>query len=217
MRLLVVSLSVVAGLSLCVSAGGCSGSVGGPVSGDGVPGMSSGIMMNATISFFGLSSADTVRALWTSFGDGCAFEAEDLRLALKDGSARDREDLYKQRTPADWWSTQIDITAPDADKADGATLDLSGGNSDKISFTLVICHNRDFPREKNNQLVFDQDCFPATNGDVDIGYDRKAGLQASGPKIDLQDSDGHDAGRVSFSGSASFCADGDNEFERLFP
>jgi len=193
----------------------CAGSVSGAVDEDGVPGMMSSTMVNASVNAI-FTQVDTVQSTWVSFGDYCSFQAADLH-AVRKGDARDREDLYKERTPKDWWSVVVSISAPDADDADGATLDLSGGNDDNISFSLTVCHNKDFPEEKDGHLEFDQDCFSGTNGDVDIAYDRKNGLSASGPKIDLEDKHGDDAGRVGFSGSASLCPDADDEFEEIVP
>lgn len=208
-------------LAAAMATSACAGGVGGTVNDEGVPRFSSSSVVSTSLvnfNLFGINvDRDIVHVQFVTYLGGCEVLAEDLHIQNTESDleerAQEREQLYRERTPQDWWSLTLDITAEDETDIDGEEIDV-GGNNDQ-SLSAVLCHNKDFPEANGANLEFDDDCFAAEDGELEIAFAKKQGISVGGA-LELNDEDGDAAGDVDVSGSASFCEIADDEFDDLF-
>jgi hypothetical protein len=180
----------------------CSGNVSGEVDGLGVGAMWSGVMGDeeTNIPLLG-GDYQQVNATWYSYGDACTHYKN-----LDGEDADDREQYFKDKLPQEWWSVSFSATDDDSNDLKNFNGDLS---DDDLVF-ITICHNKDYPDADGNVLVFDQDCYGANDGDVELQWVEGESVRLTGTDVELAEGDGDDAGTIGFSGSASFCEDFDD-------
>lgn len=213
MLLRFIALSVLA-VPLCV---GCTaGGVSGTLDDEGVPSFSSSALVTAEIEDF--PDIDQVVARFTSFGGLCELWAADLDILNRDDSrsdkARDREDLYKERAPQDWWTAEVNVVIDDEDDLNGADLEPGRFDDDSI-LSVTVCHHEDWPEADGEDLDFDADCYRADDGELVFRYDgeNEARTIHIDGDLEMEDLDGDNAGDIRFGGSASSCDPADDEFE----
>jgi hypothetical protein len=212
-----ISLALLAPLALPVA---CAGGVSGPVDGDSVPQMMSSGFASARIQqqVFGFTvlDVDQVFVRFFSFYGACDLVAEDLAIQNSESGreeAEEREELYRERTPEQYWSMDVAITAKDEDDIDGE--DLTPGQSDEnFALSVNLCRVEGYPNVENDVLVFDQDCFRADGGELEFRFESKRYIDVFGD-LELIEEDGDEAGEVDVSASASWCEPADDELEDL--
>lgn len=212
-----ISLALLAPLALPVA---CAGGVSGPVDGDSVPQMMSSGFASARIQqdVFGFTvlDVDQVFVRFFSFYGACDLIAEDLAIQNSESGreeAEEREQLYRERTPEQYWAMDVGITAKDEDDLDGEDL-TPGSSYDNFALSVTLCRVNGQPDVDNDVLVFDQDCFRGDGGELEFRFESERYLDVFG-EVELIEDDGDEAGDVDVSASASWCEPADDELEEL--
>lgn len=212
-----ISLVLVAPLLLPVA---CAGGVSGPVDGDPVPQLMSSGFASARIrqEVFGFTviDVDQVFARFYSFYGACELVAEDLAIQNSEEGAEEaeeREELYQERTPEQYWSMDVGITAKDEDDIDGEDL-VPGTSDENFTLSVTLCRVKGHPEVEDGVLVFDQDCFRGDGGELEFRFESERYIDVFGD-VELIEDDGDEAGEVDVSASASWCESADDELEDL--
>lgn len=212
-----ISLALLAPLALPVA---CAGGVSGPVDGDPVPQLMSSGFASARIQqdVFGFTvlDVDQVFARFYSFYGSCELVADDLAIQNSESGAEEaeeREELYRERSPEQYWSLDVTITAKDEDDIDGEDL-TPGSGDENFALSVTLCRVEGFPKVENDVLVFDQDCFRGDGGELEFRFESERYLDVAGD-VELIEEDGDEAGEVDVSASASWCEPADDELEEL--
>ena len=200
---------------------GCAGGVSGPVDGDSVPQMMSSGFASARIrqDVFGFTvlDVDQLFARFYSFYGACELVADDLSIQNSESGAEEaeeREALYREHSPEQYWSMDVTITAKDEDDIDGEDL-TPGKSDDNFALAVNLCRVEGFPKvDDNGVLVFDQDCFRGDGGELEFRFESERYIDVFGD-VELIEEDGDEAGDVDVSASASWCEPADDELEDL--
>lgn len=215
MKRLLLSCLVVAEL-------GCAGGVSGPVDGDAVPQFLSSGFASARVrqDVFGFTvvDVDQVIARFYSFYGACELVASDFAIQNSESGeeeAQEREQLYQERTPKEYWTMDVSITAQDEDDLDGEDL-TPGSQNEDFALGVTICHVTDFPEAEGDTLRFDQQCYRGNGGELEFRFKSEQFIDVFG-EVELVEDDGDDAGDVDVSASASWCEPADDELEDLLP
>lgn len=201
----------------------CAGCISGEVDGDSVPAFLSSALGVATVTSGGEDGKFAI-AIHTSLPNTCELAAEFLDdvSSKKVGDQGDAESFvdaagtfFQERLPADYWVAFSALSGSDIGDANGEDIKIDDQDDHGFSFAAIVCHNKDTPDLNDHLIDFKTECFHVSDGEGAIQFDEDAKLKVKGD-VDLEDTDGDDAGDVELSLNAGLCDKFNNSLDSFF-